>query len=301
MKRLIPIVLLALLCGFSPAMQTVLFSGGNRPYVGPGDVFSGAAAWYSTQRAYTKAYAAGGASAKAFRVVKTSDGSGGCDVLLSASGFITASPATQCPTECSVQCSVTTIYDQSGNAKDAVQATLAQMPVLIQSDATLGSKPTLNCGTGGVFVLLTSGTVAGAEPSTFSYVATRITTGVAGATIGYQSLGLYVGASATNNTAQLFPGTTLLSATASDNAWHGINDLMNGASSIINVDGSESAPGGAGSAAGASTVGICRTSAGGQFRGSIAEAGVWIKTSTSTDRGNLYANQHGSNGYNGAF
>lgn len=264
-------------------------------YQGPGDVFSTSPyAWYSCARAFNAAYAA--AQGNACRVVKTSDGSGGCDLKVSTNGFV-SSPAVQCPTECASACSVTTAYDQTGNGRDAIQATLSNMPPLAMTSTPTGTLPAIDCGAGAV-LLLSGPTVTQAQPLAFSAVFFQTSTGSPAGMFGSSSINLYLGGGGTNITQ--VSGGTVLSATAANSNWHAVNALANGngSSSAINVNGSDTT--GAAGTTGFSATGIriCRAASASQWNRFLAEAGIWAAATTATDRGNLNTNQHGANGYN---
>lgn len=95
-------------------------------YQGPGDIASGATAFFSCGRAYNAAYAA--AHSPACDVVDTATGLTTCTFSFLSTGFV--SPSACNATACATACSVTKMYDQTGNGNHAVQATLASMPPL---------------------------------------------------------------------------------------------------------------------------------------------------------------------------
>jgi hypothetical protein len=200
--------------------------------------------------------------------------------------------------------SVTTIkvaqlYDQSGNSRHLTQATLAPMPQLTVSG--LNSLPVLLCPSG-TTVMTTAGTFTVASPMTFSAVAERTANFTTpGAIIGANNGNIYIAAATVANKFQI-NGATEQDVSATDSVWHAFQALANGASSFTNLDGSDAAAAGSigANAWNTQSIRIIRSAGGTQFNGNIAEMGLWAATSTSTDRGNLYTNQHGTNGYNGA-
>ena len=135
-------------------------------YTGPGDVVSGAYAWYGL-RGYTAAYSTGSnpaldlvdqAGANQITVNILSDGR--LDVA-SISAWVTAN-------------SVSTIkvkrwYDQSGNARHLNQATLTNMPVLNLTG--FGSLPAVTItGTVPQTMATSTGSFAQSQPITYSFV-----------------------------------------------------------------------------------------------------------------------------------
>ena len=102
--------------------------GAYNAYVGPGDIVSGATAWYGL-RAYSAAVAATGTQ-KAINIRRASDNTTK-DILIRKSGNLdTPTAATFCA---STTCYVTKWYDQSGGGHDMTQATAANQPELILS------------------------------------------------------------------------------------------------------------------------------------------------------------------------
>lgn len=100
-------------------------------YQGPGDITSGAIAFYSVGRAYNAAYAA--AQSPLADIVDTATGLATCTIKVGTNGFANLT-ATVCPTSaptvnivtfCTVMhvgCSITKLYDQTGNGNDVVQS-----------------------------------------------------------------------------------------------------------------------------------------------------------------------------------
>ncbi len=142
------LALLAFALAF-PAQAQLLLTGAGRVggvvgYQGPGDITSGAIAFYSAGRAYNVAYAI--AHSPLADVVDTSTGLTTCTFHALSTGF--ANPAECNATACATACSVTKMYDQTvsgacGGSCDVVQATLANMPGL-----TLSAQNGLPCAAG---------------------------------------------------------------------------------------------------------------------------------------------------------
>ena len=113
---------------YNPDYQTLQFCNGANwvpfgaynAYVGPGDIVSGATAWYGL-RAYSAAIAATGTQ-KAINIRRASDNTTK-DILIRKSGNL--DPTTAATFCASTTCYVTTWYDQTGNGNDVAQGTNA--------------------------------------------------------------------------------------------------------------------------------------------------------------------------------
>jgi hypothetical protein len=264
-------------------------------YVGPGDLVSGASAWWSCARAYTAAFAAGGtpimdlvdqagANTVAINILST-----GFADLAAISAWVTANSVTTIR--------VTKLYDQTGNGLHATNATLGQMPQL--SLSVLNGLPVITL-TSARNDRLNTATTTQAQPLSFSAVAQRtanFTTeqGVLGATP--TSVDLFF--NPTTNTAGARAGSTI-TATANNSSWHTMTSVFNGASpnSILVIDGSATT--GSGGSNGLSAVGlrIGRSSAGASLDGQIAECGMWPAALNGTQYGNLDTNPRAAGVYN---
>ncbi len=288
-KLLFASILAALSCcvAFAQVPITGAGKGTPRSFQGIGDVQSGAYAYYSCAFAYNAAYAT--ALGKACRVVKASDGSGGCDLLVSADGIV-HSPSTQCSTECSVSCKVTTAYDQSGNTRDATQGTLASMPVLLQS--ALNSLPGLTCTNAGANLVTANQTAA--QPLNGSVVFERtgnvtLSSGWIGTSSG---VGAIIQSSNSANSARLNSNGSVVSAAASDSAYHALNGLFNGASSVIMIDGSETSGTVGANGLNTSPINLC-TAGGGGSTGILMEGAFYQGSAfNTTQRNAININQH---------
>lgn len=183
------------------------------------------------------------------------------------------------------------IYDQSGNAVHQLQATAANQPQLLPNCGNA-----LPCITGNNSATLSFTRVTGLSSFTaasLSIVAERISNLTTDQVIistyngGNQMQGAF---SASTNKWNLYAGSRA-DATANDNALHAVQMVSNGASSIINVDGTETTvnPGGGGSS---SALGLMTNGGGGPFgNGYIQEAGAWIAQFSPGNRTSLCHNQ----------
>jgi hypothetical protein len=285
------------------AAQTV--SNPGTSYQGPGDVFASAFGWYSCARAYSASFAL--TQGAICQVADVGTGAITCDLKVGTNGFadLTSSSCAggtlTVPAFCTTHtsCVVSKAYDQSGNGNDIIQATLARMPALVISG--LNSLPVMNCNAA-ISFLQTAGTLTFSQPVTLSAAIIRSTGTAAAGFIGTDNTAVYIGNGGAGNVAISVAVGTGVTKTAADAAWHGIQGLLNGngTSSAINVDGSDGT-GAAGTVGwSGNNIRICRAN-GAQLAGSLAEAGIWKLSSTATDRGNIFTNQNGTNGYNGGL
>lgn len=244
-------------------------------YTGPGDIVSGATVWVGL-RAYSAAKAA--ALANAVQLTRASD-STTLNVTVLANGALNTSAAQAfCA---ATTCGVTTWYDQSGNGNNMVQvASLA--PQIVFTGCSSGSDP---CVTFNGTSQYTSATVpAGGQPQTYSIV--YETAAVANSVMVSE---YYTGNQpnltrpATANVVDMYAGAHVTAA-ATDAAWHAVQAVYNGASSILNVDGTGATVNPGAGQAGQGCVelgtnlggaGQCNTASGVYFQGSMAEFGKW--------------------------
>ncbi|KAH2823818.1 hypothetical protein KXV85_001434, partial [Aspergillus fumigatus] len=181
------------------------------------------------------------------------------------------------------------IYDQSGNSRPVVQATVANQP-LLEFNA-LNGLPSIKC-TAATCFMQTAASFTISQPITESGVFIEPTPGAAVATIiGNSSVAAAIGGSGNANQAAISAGTQA-NVAATSNAWHAINGLLSGNSNCaLNIDGTDSS----GLTCGFNTfpgtpIRIMRGNAT-QLVGSITETGLLAVSSSSTDRGNIRLNQ----------
>jgi len=244
-----------------------------------GIVSAPAAAGYSF-RLLRQAYLGTGA---AVRLRRASDNAES-DIGFSGNGdFDTASATAFCN---ATSCFVKTWYDQSGNARHATQATAANQPALV-----FNCIATLPCARAtSPQVLVTANLTWASVITSMSVVANR--------SVGTTQQCEWTKRSGTNsvtaNTANtwyvsdLTTNTIVLAAT--DAAWHAAVGLVNGAGSLIRVDGAESATAGI---TGTSTVRELALAAAAVGATCLqTEAILWDGYAlTATERANLTANQ----------
>jgi hypothetical protein len=201
-------------------------------YSGPGDVVSGATAWYGL-RAYNAAQATAGALAVNLRNTTTNET---CDFPVVAAGGLgvaknctLTSNGSSLSTFCTLGCASPEAYDQSGNGNNVVQATAAQQPTLTLS--CFGSLPCLTgasasstnlVGTG--FTSFTVGTLAAVGERTGNFTTRAYLMGVSNNGYGFAAVANEmtwgnaaqtlspVADSASHATAMVFGATSMLCA-----------------------------------------------------------------------------------------
>jgi hypothetical protein len=267
-------------------------------YQGPGDVVSGAVAFYSC-----RAYSAAKAGTKAYRIVRASD-STQTDVNSSASGLCdTTTPATFCA---STTCKYVTWYDQSGanacggSACDATQSSSSKQAAW--TSAALNGWPCA-AGASSTSTIEYAAVNAITQAQPLSYIAVTERTGSfttvnrviadSGGTqgrLGFQS---------SANTA-VTTGGTALNATAADSAFHALQGLLNGASSALVVDGSATTGNAGTTGLSSAHIDLMGDSTGAAaLVGNLCEVGLWPSAFNSTQYGNMNTNMHSStNGWN---
>jgi len=300
---LIAIIIAAIFLGAFPGGGKY---AGVAAYNGPLDVVGSAKEWYGL-RAASNTLANAGATTTAVIDVRGATTGTSCTIYLLGNGtggldFSTAGAGgtgQQCllgaTTFCTVtntSCTISKVYDQSGaNGCSAAPCNLAQGTTADQPTLTfsgLGSLPVMTFTTG-QFLDSSTGPTSSAT-DTLSGVAKY--TGAAQAQILAMASGNAWGRGTSANKWELFGAA--ISATANDSAWHVGQGTNNGVSSSINIDGTETANSGTGSAtAGFVIMGATSTGGAQPWIGPIAEAGHWLTAFTSTQRGNMCHNQYG--------
>lgn len=288
-------LILALWLAVAPAcaQEPIIGSGvyaskSTATYSGPGDVVSGAIEWVGL-RAYTAAIAAAGT--QKIVNVRNTGSSETCDVLVASNGGLAttvsncsgASSGTALSTFCG-GCAITKLYDQTLNSGDVAQGTAANQPTFNNS----GALPFLSNSSS---TLLTNNSlVAGSnQPWTLSAVGER--TNTAQSWFAARSSSWAAGFGSGANLAGLFAGSAVVTASASDNALHAFQYIANGASSVINVDNTNSTVSPGGNALGTPfAVGNDQLNGGG-MTGEIMEVGVWSGSFSTTQRTNMCHNQ----------
>jgi|SRR5215475_790600 len=258
-------------------------------YTGPGDVVSGAYQWGGL-----RAYSGASIGSNAVRL-RESGGNTEQDFKTIASGSLDLAAITTF--KGANQIFVVKLYDQTGNGRDFSQAVAANQPEFVLN--TIGSLPAMKfvSASASGFSRTQSGNLS--QPYTLVCVTER--TGSA----TYQSIFncnlIEADFGNVANKLEFYSNTPFVSITSvTDNAFHGIIFLGNGASSLIHADGTDGTAGNAGSTAPQNAdqwligqyAGTIQ-----KFDGFICEAGFWTSGFSTTDRTSMTTNQKNYWGY----
>jgi hypothetical protein len=281
--------------------NVVIVSGGGGAYTGPGDVataqgISQALVWWGLQ-----AYSAAKAGTKAANICNAGDAN--CaDVNSLANGNFDVATAQGAPLNCGGAggtCTIKTLYDQTGALScfstpcDVTQATIASRPTLVFNCSS--TNPCMACG-GAALLQGSGGFPSTNQPFTYSLIVKR-TGGSGSFTTAMEISGggndlLQFANSA--NTMRMFGGASL-SATVSDNSFHGIQAVWNSTSSDLNVDGTSNT-GNAGTGSIVTFWQLCSDGAN-AMTGNLEEAGVWGIAFSGTNSSAINTNQHSRFGF----
>lgn len=309
MKRILGFLVVALLC-VAPCMASAAVTltgagkvsggGGGGGYVGPVDAFGAGVKYAYSMRAVSAAAAA--AQVKAFRLGHTANAEK-CDVKVTTSGHA-ATVVTGCTggstadgfdlaTWCAQTtgtCFGDTWYDQNANGGDAPSS---------------GTAPTFafNCfSTDPCFV----GGGAGGFLAT-STTATPQSGGLSISAIAKRSSGTTQADILSGSTGTFFAGTNRVGGyfgfapdvAANDGVWHAIQWTINGSSSAMNVDGTDTTGLDFNTADLSAGFYLFRQNTGSYLNGPMFEAIVFAATSNSTQRNAVCANQRAFTGISG--
>lgn len=182
---------------------------------------------------------------------------------------------------------VATLYDQSGNGKNATQATTADQPQLLPACLSSGTLPCIEfLGSATQRLVATITTVT--QPYSASCASFNST--VAGTKSCFGSAGFLGGYNSTN--AEIFAGTLAPFAGAAQTAYHNIQFLFNSTTSIINLDGTDSGSLSAGTAATSTSLSVGSANTTDYLTGPWLEFGLWPLAFTSGNRTSLCHNQY---------
>lgn len=250
-------------------------------YTGPGDIVSGALAWYGL-RGYNGAFSGNVANvcdAATGLVCADATWSGGT-LSLPLIGGIACNDITNI-------CQIATLYDQSGAGLDAVQATSSKRPTLLM--ACLGSLPCMNLTRASAMTLKSAGTIATAEPYTFSSVSY-----LNGATSGSHNIIVVNGGgfryNATTPTIDLIDGGSITSSITTT-TWYAAQGVINAASSYIFVNSAATTGSLTGDLTGNVVAIGCNDASGNCLDGRITEVGLWPSAFSSGNRTAMESNQ----------
>lgn len=251
-------------------------------YVGPGDIVSGAAAWYGL-----RAYSAAARGGNVCDIVRASDSASQTFISLADGSLDVASIASFLAATTG---KVSKLYDQTGQGWDVLQATDSKRPAFTLSG--IGSLPCMTFVRASSQEFASSGNFTGfSQQYSMSMVAKR--TGNFSAANGVLGAGgSLIGFNTSVDNANMFAGSNVAAA-AADNAFHAVQAVFNGASSVLYVDGSSSTVNaGAGAVSSATTIKVGTNGFGSPLDGAIAEVGIWPAGFSSGDRSSMNSNQH---------
>lgn len=261
-----------------------LYAGGTVAYTGPGDIVSGALAWWGL-RAYNAAYATG--SNPAIDVVDTATGLISTTINIKTDGSLDQSTLLGLGYSVAVK----KIYDQVGT-NHMSQATLADMPVLTASVIGSLSIMTFDSSDG----LLAANSITQAQPFTLSTVARRTANPTFNQSpIGFDSGFGILGFRNTSGKLFIYTGGSIPTApagTITENVFYALNGVFNGASSIISIDGTETTGLDLGNTTGAFGKPAAGLTTGFVLTGNVAEMGIWPVGFSSGNNSSMSANQH---------
>lgn len=258
------------------ASRSLWTSAAAAGYTGPGDIVSGALAWWGL-RAYTNA----GIGSNAVRL-REDGGNTEQDFPTIAGGGLDLSAIATFKGGASLF--VVKLYDQVGT-NHLVQAAAGNQPKFTLSG--IGALPVLQDN--GSAANLASSAFAQAQPFTISIIyKITTTTDTFLVTSGFSPVQLRPGQSGAN-TLFLYAGTGFTTA-VSDNVWHALQATYNTPSGDANVDGISN-PGSTGGT-GFNDILTYMGGAGLNLRGLTVEVGLWPSAFTGAQSTNMSANQH---------
>lgn len=251
--------------------------GGGGPYAGPGDVVSGAQAWWGL-RAYTLALA----GSKAANICNNLDANCADINTIAVTGNFDVATAQGAPLNCGGAggtCTVKTVYDQTvglncgaSQTCDITQTTIASRPTLVFN--CIGTLPCMAFN-GSQTLLGANLFMLTAQPYVLSTACER--TGAftsfsdcIGSTPGG---GVQIGMANSANTLLQY-ASSVVTVAGSDSVFHALNGVYNAASSVFFIDGSSNATNPGGGVFGGGNVHTIGNGNNG-LTGRLVEAGYW--------------------------
>ena len=263
------------------------FGLADAEYFGPGDVVSGATAWVGL-----RAYSLAAIGSNAIRLRRDSDNTEQDFVTLSTGALDLASIETFRGTSV-LYCK--TLYDQTGNGFHATQTTASQQPIFLASG--LNGQPAL-IGDGARNTLFGNSTVSPIpQPYTINAVCLfQAFSLVGGGTpFGGANFNGGMGHDAAAKAISIQAGGSLNQNARPAGVWYAINGVLNGASSVLAVNGTETT-GNAGSndfAGGSAGYNVMDWSSTQWQQGHWCESGVWPLGFSAGQRSAMNSNQTG--------
>lgn len=254
-----------------PAMLSTMptSGGGGGGYTGPGDVVATWTFWAGL-RAFSSAK-------RGTKFANLCNGGVCADVSSGASDGKPPNAPTINGAACDNSghiCTVHTLYDQSGNGTDLVQATGANQPTWVVSCSGLSAS--LPCLSGNSSSIGVTGTAVGSDTQPFTLVGAALTNSLACCS---RIVSAYNGSTGAvlhfNGNVNLFCGSDVGLNTASTSVWYAAQGVCNGASSSGYVNGTSSGTISAGSASSNAAIGEMEDGSGGSgLNGNFVEAGL---------------------------
>lgn len=271
-------------------------------YVGPGNILSGASAFWGL-RAYSAAFAAG--LNRLANICLPSD-TLCADVPSDLNGNLALPASLSTCNNSTVICTVKTLYDQSGalacagsTACDVTNATIGTRPTLVVAAAANGcpnvGKPCMAFVRASTQCLASATTLTASQPLSFVLVGIRTgSTTLQNSGIAFGAGTSVVGWNASTDTGLINFGTALTAASFTDNTWHAVQAIASNASSAFDFDGSTNA--GTAGANGTSSAPVLGGRAAGcvaaSLDGKMVEAGVWLGAFSAGNVTSLNTNAH---------
>jgi hypothetical protein len=252
-------------------------------YTGPGDVVSGATAWWGL-RCYNSAYTGNVAD-----VWDAATGSTTETLLTCSSGGTINQTINTLATTCAVACRIKTLYDQTGNGHNATQATNSGRPTFTLSG--LGSLSVATFVAANQTILVSNSIATGAQPYTTSGVYKNTNAGQSPFLSGTSSGIPQMGAGISANNAYIYAGS-VANAAATDSSFHAVQGVFSGASSVLYIDGTSNSVS-AGTSTATTFFNIGSDDGTTHFMdGAGGEVGIWPIGFSGTQQANMNSNQH---------
>jgi hypothetical protein len=239
---------------------------------------SGADVWWGL-RGYNASYAAPGTN-PAIDIVKTSDGTSQGTINILSDGTLDVATITAL----GFGVSISKWYDQTGGGRHLLQATLANMPLVVLN--FLGVRPTANFPGG--HTVSSSLNYTNTQPFNSSWVGQNdsgpgsLENGTQNALLGW----------ANTDIAEVNMGSAGMQVASTHGVLRAFNATANSTNSFLNIDGTDNGPGNAGTNVFDGTNIVMGLRAGSAATFHICEWGIWPGPAwTQTQRGNIQANQ----------
>jgi hypothetical protein len=254
------------------------------PYVGPGDIVSGATAWWGL-----RAYSLATAGTKAINIRASGDNAT-TDINTLANGNLDVATVSSFLTTHGGSAFIAKKYDQTGNGNDQAQATAANQPALILS--AIGSLPMMQTTAANSMSMSSSSFTVTDSPLTISTVINFTNLGAQQSFVDRSGTPIQVGASRAGaaDTVFMYAGGLVPTATVTGGAFHALQWRFDnaGATSSVYVDGTNTAMA-LGNAQGASVsqvdIGAYVPSASQYTSAYYGEVGIWSGTAFTTAGG----------------